>query len=156
MVPLEGYGPPTYRLQGDCSTNWARAAWWVRMELHHRCILRGRFTVCCPRCWATDPWLDWEELHLRMTESKSVALLLGYSPMVAGMGVEPIITSLWGLCDISVSLTRNVKYSFLSPTLKVLYVRVRHVCAIDSYSRTLPNDLVLSLWHITIASPKFS
>ena len=28
--------------------------WWARMDLHHRCILRSRFTVCRLRYWPTD------------------------------------------------------------------------------------------------------
>ena len=38
--------------------------WWIRMELHHRCILRSRFTVCRLRFWPTDPFWRLSEVSI--------------------------------------------------------------------------------------------
>ena len=53
VVHLQGLEPWTHWLRVSCSTNWAKGTYWQ----------------------------GWQDLNLRMTESKSVALPLGDTPM---------------------------------------------------------------------------
>ena len=62
MVHLQGLEPWTHWLRVSCSTNWAKGTFIVHKEWS--CV-----------------WQGWQDLNLRMTESKSVALPLGDTPI---------------------------------------------------------------------------
>ena len=72
-------------------------------------------------------WLDWKDLHLRMTESKSVALLLGYSPILVWMtGFEPAASTS--------QMSRSTKLSYIQISSQVCSFNHTHLLWSSTYA----------------------
>ena len=83
MVPKTGIEPVTYWLQVSCSTNWAISAVVICMRFE---LMTPWLKVKCSTGWANGSylWLPWQDSNLRMSESKSDALPLGYKANSGG------------------------------------------------------------------------
>ena len=82
MVPAKGLEPSTYWLQVSCSTNWAKPAnkWW-RLTGSNRWPSACKADALPTELNLQHGWDSWIRTSA-MTESKSVALPLGYIPTV--------------------------------------------------------------------------